>query len=79
MVIKVDYELAMTVLAWNLLRLLALDQPPSCQRLASRSCLRRLAKHVHLCLDQVSILIMKIDHRAIPLAMYCTICAKESP
>ena len=40
-VIKVDYELAMTVLPWCLLRP-ALDLPPSCQRLAPRSLYERL-------------------------------------
>ena len=42
MVIKVDFDLAMTVLAYNLLRLLALDLPPGYQRLAPRSLYERL-------------------------------------
>ena len=42
MVIKVDFDLAMTVLAYNLLRLLALDLPPGYQRLTPRSLYERL-------------------------------------
>ena len=42
MVIKVDFDLAMTVLAYNLLRLLALDLPPGYQQLAPRSLYERL-------------------------------------
>ena len=42
MVIKVDFDLAMTVLAHNLLRLLALDLPPGYQQLAPRSLYERL-------------------------------------
>lgn len=42
MVIKVDFDLTMTVLAYNLLRLLALDLPPGYQRLAPRSLYERL-------------------------------------
>lgn len=37
MVIKVDFDLTMTVLAYNLLRLLALDLPPGYRRLTARS------------------------------------------
>jgi hypothetical protein len=42
MVIKVDFDLTMTVLAYNLLRLLARDLPPGYQRLAPRSLYERL-------------------------------------
>ncbi len=42
MVIKVDFDLAMTVLAYNLLRLLARDLPPGYQRLTPRSLYERL-------------------------------------
>ena len=37
MVIKVDFDLTMTVLAFNLLRLLALDLPPGYRRLTARN------------------------------------------
>ncbi len=37
MVIKVDFDLAMTVLAYNLLRLLALDLPPGYRHLTART------------------------------------------
>ena len=42
MVIKVDFDLAITVLAYNLLRLLARDLPPGYQRLTPRSLYERL-------------------------------------
>ena len=41
MVIQVDFDLAMTVLAYNLLRLLAHDLPPSYRRLTPRSLFER--------------------------------------
>ena len=42
MVIQVDFDLAMTVLAYNLLRLLALDLPPAYRQLTARSLYDRL-------------------------------------
>ena len=56
MVIKVDFDLAITILAYNLLRLLACDLPPGYRRLTARSLYDRLlcnAAHIrlapHLC------------------------------
>ena len=42
MVIKVDFDLAMTVLAYNLLRLLALDLPPGYRQLTARTLYEKL-------------------------------------
>ena len=48
---KVDFDLAITILAYNLLRLLACDLPPGYRRLTARSLYDRLlcnAAHIHL-------------------------------
>ena len=42
LVVKVDFDLAMTVLAYNLLRLLALDLPPGYRQLTARTLYERL-------------------------------------
>ena len=42
MVIKVDFDLAITVVAYNLYRLLALDLPPGHRHLTARSLFERL-------------------------------------
>ena len=62
MVIKVDFDLAITILAYNLLRLLACDLPPGYRRLTARSLYDRLlcnAAHIRLAPDLCTVALKK--------------------